>query len=65
MTELLPEFASIAVRGVFDGELVAFGNVCARVPLLGLQSSSSGFREMRNVSGSARRLPHEPSSHLT
>jgi bifunctional non-homologous end joining protein LigD len=26
MTELLPEFASLPVRGVFDGELVAFGN---------------------------------------
>jgi hypothetical protein len=25
MTELLPEFASIPVEGVFDGELVAFG----------------------------------------
>src|SRR5439155_20104975 len=26
MTELLPEFASLSIRGVFDGELVAFGN---------------------------------------
>jgi bifunctional non-homologous end joining protein LigD len=26
MTELLPESASLGVRGVFDGELVAFGN---------------------------------------
>jgi hypothetical protein len=26
MTELLPEFSSLPVRGVFDGELVAFGN---------------------------------------
>lgn len=25
MTELLPEFASIPIEGVFDGELVAFG----------------------------------------
>jgi ATP-dependent DNA ligase len=25
MTELLPEFASLPVEGVFDGELVAFG----------------------------------------
>jgi bifunctional non-homologous end joining protein LigD len=25
MTELLPEFATLPVRGVFDGELVAFG----------------------------------------
>jgi bifunctional non-homologous end joining protein LigD len=26
MTEHLPEFASLSIRGVFDGELVAFGN---------------------------------------
>jgi bifunctional non-homologous end joining protein LigD len=26
MTELLPEFAAIPVEGVFDGELVAFGD---------------------------------------
>jgi len=26
MTELLPEFTRLPVRGVFDGELVAFGN---------------------------------------
>jgi len=26
MTEHLPEFASASVRGVFDGEIVAFGN---------------------------------------
>jgi bifunctional non-homologous end joining protein LigD len=25
MTQLLPEFASLSVRGMFDGELVAFG----------------------------------------
>jgi ATP-dependent DNA ligase len=26
ITDLLPEFASLPIRGVFDGELVAFGN---------------------------------------
>jgi ATP-dependent DNA ligase len=26
MTELLPEFASFPAEGVFDGELVAFGD---------------------------------------
>src|SRR2546421_10594945 len=26
MTELLPELAALPIRGVFDGELVAFGN---------------------------------------
>jgi hypothetical protein len=26
MIEPVPEFSSLAVRGVFDGELVAFGN---------------------------------------
>src|SRR4051812_3987627 len=39
MGELLPEFAAVGVRGVFDGELVAIGNdgkpsfprVCARM----------------------------------
>jgi bifunctional non-homologous end joining protein LigD len=39
MTQLLPEFATLPVRGVFDGELVAFGTdgrpsfhrVCARM----------------------------------